>query len=87
MVTDDDAEIYNFGEVVACYNESFYLLKNISGDRVTKTIFNIAQMTNGGEDFWCFFDTKEELDDYVKWIESPPAPVTDDTNKVVKFKK
>lgn len=83
-MSDGEEELYNFGEVVSVYNDSFYMLKNMSSERITRTLFNITQMTNGGQDFWCFFDTKEEMEDYVSWVESPPKP---EENKVVKLVK
>jgi hypothetical protein len=67
--TDD---YYNYGKVVDDLGDSFYLVKFHGGTRPHNVVFHLAQMTEKDEmNSFNFFDTEEELNEYVEWIETP----------------
>jgi hypothetical protein len=82
MSTEDH---YNHGKVLEDVGHGFFLL-HFTGTKMTfKSVYHMGQMLNNDElNFFHFFDTEEELDEYVKWIETP---IENNKEKVVKLVK
>ena len=65
-------EYYNYGEVLEELPEGFYLVRMMGCTKPHTSIFHIAQMSTMDDmNSFSFFDTKEELDEYVAWVEEP----------------
>jgi len=77
-------QYYKYGEVIECVDreEQYFLIRIASREdggpeNTSTTLYNINQMLQADEEpdsdgvIWMFFDTRKELDKYVKWIETP----------------
>ena len=81
MSTD---EHYNHGKVLEDLGHGFVLLHFTGTDRPFKSVQHMGQMLNDGDmNFFYFYDTEKELDDYVEWLETP----SENKEKVIKLVK
>lgn len=86
MSVDD---YYSTGQIVGKGDGDFYLVKKDSMFPTQKEVtmlFSAVQMIPQSEaDVWFFFDTREELDEHLKWLEEDDGDKK--TNKVIKLVK
>lgn len=81
-------EYYYTGEILEKVGDEFYMVKKYGtkeGNPDTVMLFSLYDMSSKDNDmeFWAFFDTKEQLNSYVDWVEEP----SDQNPKVVKLVK
>lgn len=83
-------EYYYTGQIIGQVSDEYYMMRKYAVDgtnRDANFLFHLSDMTpHSDNDFWIFYDTKEELDDYVNFIESPQEEAGD-SGKVVKLVK
>lgn len=87
-------QYYKYGQIAECVDreEQYFLIRIFSRedggpDNTSTSLYNINQMVQADEEpdtegvIWMFFNTKKELDKYVKWVETPSLKSGE--NKVV----
>lgn len=74
-------EYYRRGLIKDLIHDNFYLIEIFGKDRNTTCLQNIYDMIIDDVEglSWDFFDTKEELEEYILWLD-PPEEVKE-TNK------
>lgn len=88
------SHFYKYGQIVECVDkeEQYFLVRIFSRedggpDNNSSILYNINQMLQADEDpdsdgvIWMFFNTKREMDKYIKWVETPSLKSGE--NKVV----
>jgi hypothetical protein len=85
MSTD---EYYKCGRVVEVVGEGYFLVEWDPGDQLhgyTKSLMTLHNvMCVSSHEEWNFFNTRESLDEYIDWVETPPI---NGESKVLPFVK
>ena len=84
-------EHYKFGQIIGCVGFETYLVQFQPSDAVPEAgiraeVYSLEEMTEtwgDGQKCWTFYDTKEALDLYVEWLETPSE---DEGPKVVNLR-
>lgn len=93
LVNDDANEHYRTGEVAAQVTSDHYLMQydNMGGGDIQfgSEVVDVDEMTTVCKHCdakrWSFFDSREKLETFLNWLDTPPAESK--TPKVVPLKK
>lgn len=76
--TDSEGDRYSTGEILAEVADGVYLVRydgvEVKSPQELVPLGDMLSTDENGERSWHFFSSREELQTWVDWLASPPAP-------------
>lgn len=77
-------DYYTFGRFVDNLGDGFYLVYKTGCEKPHHCIFHLFNLSDSDDKSCLVFDTEEELNSYIKWIEEPNGEKKTSILKLVK---